>query len=89
MVAKAIKEFDDKAEEETVVLKRVQCIHYLLCFQKDTANVRTLIDLDNKINAMILAFVSKLCFKAYHTNVWIQKIESSTIKTLKMILANF
>ena len=70
-------------------LERMSYIHYLLCFQKDIADIRALIDLGGEINAMILAYASKLGFKVYHIKVRAQKIDGSILKTFGIVLANF
>lgn len=42
-------------------LKYVLYIYYPFCFQKDKkGNINALIDFDNKVNAMILAYIKKL-----------------------------
>ena len=38
---------------------------------------------------MTPAYTAKLGFKSYHTNVGVQKIDSSTLKTFKIVLASF
>ena len=69
--------------------ERVPCIYYLLCFQKDTIGVKALIDSGSEVNVMTLAYALKLGFKVYHTDVGAQKINSSTLETFEMVLANF
>ena len=53
------------SKKEHMFLKQVLCIYYLLRFEKDTTNVRDLIDLDNEINIMIPAYALKLGFKIH------------------------
>ena len=65
------------------------CIYYLLRFQKITISGRALIDLDNKINIMILAYASKLGLKARHTIIGAQKIDSSIFITFEVNLTSF
>ena len=72
-----------------VTLERVLCIHYPLRFQKDTADVRALIDSGSEVNAMTLAYASKLGLRVRHTDVGAQKIDGSTLQTFGMVLANF
>ena len=72
-----------------VSLKWVPCIYYLLCFQKDTANVRALVDSGSKVNAMTPPYASKLGLKVHPTNVGAWKIDISTLDTFKMVLADF
>ena len=70
-------------------LKRVPFIYYLPCFQKNIVGIEALIDLGSEVNAMTLAYASKLDPKVYHTNIRAQKIEGSTLKTFGMVLASF
>ena len=87
MVAEANKEVE--AEDGAVQLERVRCIHYPICFQKDSAGVETLLDSSGKINAMTPAFVSKLGLKVCSTDVGAQKIDGFILQTFGMILASF
>ena len=48
-----------------------------------------MIDLDSKVNAMTPAYILKLGFKVYFTNVKAQKVDGSTFDTLEMVLTNF
>lgn len=45
--------------EADLVLKKIPCINYPLCFQKNNVDVRALIDLSSEVNAMILTFAAK------------------------------
>ena len=76
------------SKEEFVPLKQVSCIYYLLRFWKDIVDVKALIDSGSKVNAMTPAYTSKLDLKVYHTNVGAQKIDGSTLKTLKIVLTS-
>ena len=77
------------SKEEHVTLERVPCVHYPLHFRKNTADVRALIDSGSEVNAMTPAYSSKLGLWVYRTNVGAQKIDSSTLQTFGMVLANF
>lgn len=72
-----------------MVLEKVSYINYLLYFRKNTVNIRALINLSNKINAMTPAYINKLGLKTYYTNIGVQKIDSSTFETFGMVLASF
>lgn len=48
------------SKENKVVLERVLCIYYSLHFQKNTAEVKALINSDSKINAIILTYAAQL-----------------------------
>ena len=68
----------DTNKEDEVALERVPYVHYLLCFWKDTTDVRVLIDSSSEVNAMTPAYASKLGLRARHTDIEAQKIDSST-----------
>lgn len=56
-------------KENEIVLKKVLCIQYLFYFQKDNAEVKALINLGSKVNAMTLEYALKLDLKICHTNI--------------------
>lgn len=66
-------EVKNKGKNETkdrmVILERVLCIYYLLYFQKNSADIEALLDLSSVVNAMNLAFASKLGLKTCHIDV--------------------
>lgn len=70
-------------------LKIVLYIHHLLYLQKNLYKNRVLINLDNKVNIMILAYAAKLGFKLQKINIRVQKIDGSIFNTFKMVLNNF
>lgn len=76
--------------KDEIVLKKIICIHYLLCFCKDKKNeMRALINSGSKINAIIPAYTLELDFKVRQTHVEAQKIDNSTLKTFNIVLASF
>lgn len=78
------------SKENKMILEKVPCIYYLLCFRKDKKNkIQALINLGNKVNAMTLVYALKLGLKIYHTDVEIQKINRSTFETFGIVLASF
>ena len=77
------------SKEDEVAIERVPCVHYPLRFQKDTADVKALIDSGSEVNAMTPAYALKLDLRACHTNVGAQKIDGSTLETFGMVLASF
>lgn len=83
----ALAIFTSVAEASKEVLKRVLCIHYLIWFKKN--EVWALINLENKVNAMIPAFASKLGLQIYFINVKAQKRDGSTLETFEIALASF
>ena len=78
-----------EAEDGAVQLERIRCIHYPIHFRKDSAGAGALLDLRSEVNAMTLAFASKLGLKVCPTNVGAQKIDGSTLQTFEMVLASF
>lgn len=76
-------------EDDMLLLERVLCIYYLLCFRKDNSDVKTLLDSGRKVNAMTPAYASKLGLKVRSTNIGAQKINDSILETFEMTLASF
>ena len=77
------------SKENHVTLKRVPCINYPLCFQKNTVGIRTLVDSGSEVNAIILTYAAKLGLKVWKTNIRAQKIDGSTLDTFEMVLPDF
>lgn len=71
------------------LLDWVLCIYYPLCFWKNIARVKALIDSSSKVNAITLGYFLKLGLKIYHIDVKAQKIDSFILKTFEIILASF
>lgn len=76
-MARASKKVEDEAKSVIVTLEKVQCIHYPLCFWKNIADIRVLINLSSEINTMTPVHALKLGLKAYYTDVGAQKIDGS------------
>lgn len=74
-------------KEDNMVLKRVFYIYYPIQFQKNKMQV--LINLGNKVNAMILTYAAKLNLQVCSTNIKAQKIDSSILKMFEIILTSF
>lgn len=68
--------------------EQVFCINYLHRFRKDTIDVKTLIDLGSEVNTKTPAYISKLGLKVHYTNIEAQKIDSSTLKTFRIVFAS-
>ena len=77
------------SKEKHVSLEQVPYIPYPLCFYKNTAGVRALIDSGNEVNVMSPAYASKFGLKVHHTNVGAQEIDGSTLETFEIVLASF
>ena len=75
--------------KDHITLEQMSCIYYLLYFQKNTAGVRALVDLDCEVNVITLAYSAKLNLKVQKTNIGAQKIDDSTFNTFEIVLANF
>ena len=76
-------------EDKPLTLDWVPCIHYPIWFKKSKVQVQALIDFGSEVNAMTLGYASKLGLKIRSTNVGAQKIDSSTLKTFRMVLVSF
>ena len=72
-----------------VTLKWLPCINYPLCFQKDTTGVRALVDSGSEVNVMTPTYTTKLGLKVRKTDIGVQKIDGSTLKTFGIVLADF
>ena len=77
----------EASKEDDIILDRIPCIHYPIQFKKN--KVWALINSSSKVNAMTSAYASKLGLRVCRTNIGAQKIDGSTFKTFKMVLANF
>lgn len=61
----------------------------VLYMRKDINKVQTLLDLSSKVNIKTLIYDSKLGFRVSYTNIGNQKLDDSTLKTFKIVLASF
>ena len=77
----------ETSKKDDVPLQRVPCVHYPIRFKKK--EVWALIDSGSEVNVMTTAYVSRLSLKVYCTNIRAQKIDSFTLKTFRIVLANF
>lgn len=78
-----------KANKEDVILDHVPCIPYPVCFWKDQDKVLALINLESKVNTMTPTYVLKLGLTVRPTNIRVQKVDDSILKTFSMVLASF
>lgn len=70
------------SKKNDVALARIPYIYYSLCFHKNKkSKVQALTNFGSKINTMIPAYVLKLGFKVYRTNIKALKIDASIFKT--------
>ena len=76
-------------EDTSRSLDWVPYIYYPLRFQKDTVEVKALIDSGSEVNAITPAYASKLGLWVCQTDVGALKIDGSTLKTFGMVLASF
>ena len=77
------------SQNDVVILDSIFYIYYPILFKKSKIQVQALINFNNKVNAMIPGYVSKLGPKIRFTNVKTQKIDGSTFKTFELVLASF
>ena len=73
----------------TEALDCIPCIYYPVQFKKDTAEVRALIDSGSEVNTMAPVYAKKLGLRIRKTDVGAQKIDGSTLKTYRMVIAGF
>ena len=77
-------------EAQKVISNQMPFIHYLVQFQKDeSATIWAFIDLDSKVNTITLAYAKQLGFQVRETDVWAQKINSSLLRTFRIVIAGF
>lgn len=78
------------SKKDKMILEKIQYIYYLLYFRKDKKNEeQALIDLDSKINAIILTYIAKLGLKIRRIDIKAQKINSSILKMFRIVLISF
>lgn len=58
-----------KKPKIALLLKHVPYIYHSLCFKKDWAKIQSLINSDNEINTITLAYVAKLSLQIWSINV--------------------
>lgn len=76
--------------ENIIVLYRMLCIYYLVVFPKrDKKVTKTLINFTREINAMTLAYTKELGLQTQQTMIGAQKIDDSSLKTFKIVIASF
>ena len=71
------------------VIVRELCIYYLVQFLEGQEQVRVLFDINSKINTMSPAYIIKLIFKTWKTNVGAQKINGSSLEIFGMVITDF
>lgn len=74
------------SKEDKIILEKIPCIYYPLCFCKNKKNkVQTLINSGNKVNTMNLRHIAKIDLKVRSTNIKAQKIDGSILQTSKIV----
>lgn len=71
------------------MLVKILYIYYLIQFKKDINNINALLDLQNKIKAIILAYASKLSFRICRTDMGAKKIDGSIFAMFEIFVASF
>ena len=79
----------EASQENDVFLDWVLYICYPIWFKKSKVQVQALINSDSKVNVMTSGYALKLGLKVCLTNIRVQKIDSSTLETFKIVLAKF
>ncbi len=74
---------NEKTEEK---LERISCIWYPITFKDQT---KALLNSKSKINAISQTFAQQLGLKICKTNIGAQKIDSTTLKTYKIVVFIF
>ena len=87
ILATSVPVTDNKGEE--VVLENISCIHYLVQFQEGQKQIRVLLNSGSKVNVMSFAYTKRLGLKTRKTNVKVQKIDGSALKTFGMMIVDF
>ncbi len=77
---------DKETEGEFDELEQVPCILYLVTFKNQT---KALLNSRSKVNVISQAFAQQLGFKICKTNVGVQKIDGTTLKTYGMVVSIF
>lgn len=57
------------SKEADIALEQIPCINHLLCFWKNTTDIRALIDLGDEINVITLVYIAKLDVKTCQTDI--------------------
>lgn len=75
------------------VLTSLKCVSYIyypvIFWEGSVGSVSAPINLGSKVNAMHPAYIKKLDFIIWKTDVGAQKIDSTTLKTFKVVIAAF
>lgn len=76
--------------EDAILLNRIPYIHYIAQFWKEGKKViRALIKFGNEINIMTLAYIKQLGLQTRQTNIEVQKVNSSSLKSFGIVIAGF
>lgn len=75
--------------DKEIMVKKITCIHYPVQFQEAKKQVNVLLNSGSKDNAMSLTYIERLGLTTWQTNIRAQIINGSTLKTFKMIIADF
>lgn len=71
------------------ILECILYIYYLVHFQEDQVNIKTLIYSDSEINIMYLAYIKKIELSIQNIDIGVQKINSSALAIFDMMIAAF
>lgn len=77
----------EAGKKDDMIVERVFCIYYSVWFKKNEE--KALINFGNEVNIMTSEYTSKLGLKICSTDIRAQKIDRSTLKIFKIVLASF
>lgn len=72
-----------------LLFEHILCIYYSIRFKNDKIVIQILIDFKNKVNIMIIAYISKIDFKFCSIYIEAEKIDGSTFKKFGITLTSF
>lgn len=78
-----------KKADLILLLKNMLYIYYSFRFKKSQVKIYALINSDNKMNDIVIAYMAKLGLKIQLIDVKIQKIDCSTLEIFDMVLVSF
>lgn len=88
-ITEAYKKAYIVAPDPTLLFNRISYNYYFIWFKKNQIKIHALLDFGIKVNTITPIHMAKLGFKVRSTNIKAQKIDSSTFKIFRMVLASF
>lgn len=72
-----------------MILKKRLYIYYLMKLQENKETIQTLIDLDNKVNAITPSYVAALGLKVHFTYIMASKIHNFFLPRYGIVVPSF